>query len=717
MNHTSLTRLLDPQSVAVVGASAAPEKAGYQALRTLAGFEGRLVPINPGATEILGFKAYPSLAAARAATGTAPDLALLVIPAGAILDAIRDAASAGCGGVLIVSGGFGEAGAAGAQLQDEAAALCRTAGMRMLGPNTSGFIRPRTRCAASFAPGVEAFQHGPVAVVAQSGGVNLTLAFLIHRLGLGLSLALGLGNAADVDAADVLEHLADDPETKAIALHLEGVRDGRKLFDALRRVTPRKPVVAVTPGRADIGAFARSHTGNLIGAWDRRVAALRQAGVVVVDTTDEATDAVAALALARIPPRPDPGIGVLTGQAGPGLLIVDRLRTAAVRVPEFGAETLRRIESLLPPLTFLRNPVDTGRPSPSFPAVLRAIADDAAIDAIAVFALHEPAALDPVRVLSEAKDTLSRGMPAGRGSSAPLSRGVPEGRGVSKPLLFGTTALPESMDPTRAALAAAGIPAFGSPERLAGAMRALVEDARLAWGLGRAAATAAATPVPRPALEPPFDEAKAKALVAAYGIPTPRGVACRTHAEAITAFGSLRKPLAAKILAAEVAHKTEAGGVKLGIETPGALQSALAALDAIPLAGPRSYLVEEMAPPGVELIAGCVRDASFGPAVMVGLGGTAAEALQDTAVRLAPLTEGDALDMLGELRGTRLLDGWRGAPPADRRAIARALVALGRILLECPDLDEVEINPLRATADGVLALDALVSSAPQPATT
>jgi acetyltransferase len=209
-------------------------------------------------------------------------------------------------------------------------------------------------------------------------------------------------------------------------------------------------------------------------------------------------------------------------------------------------------------------------------------------------------------------------------------------------------------------------------------------------------------------LEPPFDEASAKALVAAYGIAVPAGVACGTHAEAHAAFAGLRKPVVAKILASEVAHKTEAGGVKVGIDSPAALEAALSALDAITLFGPRRYLVEEMAPAGTELIAGAVRDPSFGPVVLVGLGGTAAEALQDTVVRLAPIPEEDALDMLDELRGRRLLDGWRGAPLADRRAIARAIVALGRILLEQPLLGEIEINPLRVTAAGVLALDALV---------
>ena len=267
---------------------------------------------------MLGHKAYPSLRAAREATGVAIDLAILAIPSAGCLDALRDAVDAGCGGAMIVSGGFGESGGDGAVLQEQISALCRESGLRLLGPNTSGFIRPRTGCSASFAPGVEQLRPGDIAVVAQSGGVNLTLAFLIHRLGRGISLAVGLGNAVDVDAAETLEFLADDADTRAIALHLEGVAQGRRLYETLCRITPAKPVVAVTVGRAEIGAFAQSHTGKLIGSWERKLAALRQAGVVVVHSTDEVADAVAMLSRARVagpspipesacsPPRPDP---------------------------------------------------------------------------------------------------------------------------------------------------------------------------------------------------------------------------------------------------------------------------------------------------------------------------------------------------------------------------------------------------------------------------
>lgn len=680
----SLERLLDPRSVAVVGASTSPGKAGYQAVRTLRSFDGAVLPVNPTASEILGFKAYPSLAAASAAAG-APDLVVLAIPAAATPAAVREAATTGCGGVLIVSGGFAETGEEGARLQAGIEAACGASSLRVLGPNTSGFMRPRSGCAASFAPGVDALRPGPIGIVAQSGGVNLVLAFLAHERGLGLSLSVGLGNAVDVDAAAVLRHLAADADTRAIVLHLEGVRDGRALYETLLGVTPIKPVVVLTPGRADIGAFARSHTGNLIGAYDRKVAALRQAGAVVVDTAEEAIDAVAALSRKRAAPKPNPGIGLLTGQAGPGLLIADRLRASDVDVPELESASVERIASLLPPLTYLRNPVDTGRPGPAFPDVLRAVVDDPRIDAVGVFALHEPAALDPARVLSDAA------------------------RSASKPLAFGTLGLAADIAPTLAAAADAGVPAFSAPERLATALRALAEDARAQHRLARRASSASRLGASPELVAGATGEAGAKALLAAIGIPVPRGVVCAHHGDALQAFAALHKPVAVKILAEEIAHKTEVGGVKLGVENASALQSALAALDAIPVRGHRAYLVEEMAPPGVELILGAVRDPSFGPVVAIGLGGTAAEALQDTAVRLAPLDVDDVLEMLASLRGRKLLEGWRGAPAVDRTAIARAAAALGQLVLEQPEIAEIEINPLRAYAGGVLALDALVA--------
>lgn len=678
--RANLQRLFAPTSVAVVGASAAPEKAGYQALAALADFGGDVFPINPRLERILDRRAYPSLAA----IGRPVDLVLFVVPAAACAEAVDEAIASGCGGGVIMSGGFAETGSReGAAMQERIREACARSGLRLLGPNTAGFFNKGIGLIANFAPGIEHIRAGDVGVVAQSGGINLIASFLVDRLGAGVSCGIGLGNAADVDAADALEFLAEDPGTRAIALHLEGVKQGRRLYETLRRVTPLKPVAALPVGRDDIGEFARSHTGNLIGSYELKVAALRQAGAVVVDSTEALAGAAAALALGRVPPREAPGIGVLVGQAGAGLIVLDRLKSAGVRVPALGAQTLERIGALLPPMTYIKNPVDTGRPGPTFPEVLAALAGDEQIDAVAAFAIHEPAAVQPAQAFPEAR------------------------RRTAKPIVFGTMGPDTEVRRTAETLRAHGIFTAPSPERLAQAATALAEDAAGQWRLQQPLAPQA--PAAAPALGPAMDEHAAKQALAACGIAVPRAVACASHAEARAAFAALARPVALKILSTEIAHKTEAGGVHLGIADEAGLAAALDALDRVPLRGARRYLLEEMAPPGLELIVGAVRDRSFGPTVMVGLGGTLAEALRDTASRLAPLSPVEARQMLASLRGARLLDGWRGAPAVDREAVAQAIVRLGALLAAAPAVREIEINPLRAYPHGVLALDALIA--------
>lgn len=676
----NLQRLFAPNSVAVFGASAAAEKAGYQALAALADFAGPVYPINPRAETILGRRVYPSLSA----VGQPIDLVLFVVPAGACVAGVEEAIATGCGGGVIMSGGFAETGTReGAAMQERIRELCARSGFRLLGPNTAGFFNKGLGLIANFAAGIDRIRPGDVGVVAQSGGINLIASFLVDRLGGGVSCGIGLGNAADIDAADALEFLALDPGTRAIALHLEGVKQGRRLHDTLRRVTPLKPVVALPVGRHEIGEFARSHTGNLIGSYDLKVAALRQAGAVVVDSTDDLAVVAGALALARVPARRAPGIGVLVGQAGAGLIVLDRLKSAGARVPALGQEALERIGALLPPMTYIKNPVDTGRPGPAFADVLTALAADGEIDAVAAFALHEPATLQPEEAL-----------PAARART-------------SKPIVFGTMGPEAEVRRTAERLRAQGIFTAPSPERLARAAAALAEDAAGQWRLAQAADSAAAHAMP--ALAPGMDEHAAKQALAACGIAVPRGAACATRAEASAAFRAFGGAVVAKILSGEVVHKTEAGGVHLGIADDASLAGALDALERLPLRGPRRYLIEEMAPAGLELIVGAVRDPSFGPTVMVGLGGTLAEAIRDTATRLAPLSLAEAHEMLSSLRGARLLDGWRGAPKVDRDAVAHVIVRLGALLAAAPAVREIEINPLRVYPQGVLALDALVA--------
>ncbi|MGL4408373.1 MAG: acetate--CoA ligase family protein [Zoogloea sp.] len=678
----NLARLFNPRSIAVVGASTDPSKAGSQALRTLSGFPGQLMAVNPKAKEILGFPCYPSVAELPEGV----DLAVLAIPAEFCIPAAEEAARRGVGGIFIISGGFGETGEAGAKLQAQLAEICQRTGLRLLGPNTSGFINPHAQCVASFVPGVEQLPKGRVAVVAQSGGVNLTVSFLVAQCGGGISTAVGLGNAVDISAADMLPLLADDPHTGAIALHLEGVPNGRALFDAVRYASARKPVVALVAGKNDIGEFAVSHTGNLMGSHQRTLSALQQAGAVIVERTEDLAQGAVALSHGRLPASPQPALALVTGQAGPGLLIADGLKSHGVRLPELDATTQARIQQQLPPMTFIKNPVDTGRPGPGFGEVLKAVAEADGVDALLVYSLNEPAVLDPQQVL-----------PVARAASG-------------KPVLFGTQGVAGEIAPTLARLNDQGVTAVASPERLVLAGQVLAADARAQWRLSQPQPTPS-DPGPAPddrPLQGAFDEDRAKALLASYGITSPRRRLCTSAQQVRETFQEINGPVVLKIAAHDVPHKTEVGGVHLNLRSEAQIDNALQAISRIPTADPGKVLIEAMAPEGVELIVGGLRDPSWGPIVVIGLGGVMAEAMGDSAVRLAPLGDGEVDEMLDSLRGKALLNGFRHLPVCHRPSIAAVVQGLSRLLADHPEIAEVEINPLRVNATSAQALDALV---------
>lgn len=673
---TRLAPLFAPRGIAVVGASRDPAKLGAVMARSLTGAPVPVLGVNSRDVDEAAHR-YGSVADAVAATGAAVDLAVLCVPAAVSAQAVADAAAGGARAALVCSGGFAEAGGPGIGHQRDLVAAAAAAGVALLGPNTSGFLAPSRSLTASFVPGAAAVPAGSVAVVAASGGVNHALAFLLAEAGVGVSLAVGLGNAVDVTAADVLAHLATDEATTAIALHVEAVTDGPALVAAVRAASRRVPVVALVVGRNDVAEFARSHTGALATSWRTTRAALRAAGAVLVDDERALVDVVTALSVLRLPATAEPGVAVVTAQAGPGLLHVDGLRGRGVDVPPLAPPTRERLAELLPPLTYQANPVDTGRPGPTFGSVLAAVAADPAVDLVSGYALSEPDALDLVAAVA----------------------------GIITPLVVGVGGPADQVEPVRAALRDAGVPSVTSPAALTTAVAALVEDAR-----GRAAGLPPAESPARVAVPPgDLDEDAAKSLLGRLGIATPPRRACADRAGAHAALAELPGPVAVKLLDAAVTHKSDVGGVHLGVRDAAGLD---AALDALEAAGHRRFLVESMAPPGVDLLAGAARDPVFGPVVLLGLGGVVAEALADVAVLPAPVTPAVAATLADELAGRALLDGFRGGPVADRAALGTVLAALGDLLVTTPELSEVEINPLRVTADGLVALDAVVTRGP-----
>ena len=647
--------------------------------RSLSRFPGTVVGVNARDADPAA-RRFATVADAAAASSDPIDLAVLCVPAAVSAQALTDAARAGVRAALVCSGGYAEAGGAGVGYQEELMAAAREAGVALLGPNTSGFFAPARSLTASFVPGAGAVPPGSVAVVAASGGVNHALSFLLAEADVGVSLAVGLGNAIDVTAADVLTHLAEDGSTAAVALHVESVADGPALTAAIRALTERVPVVALVVGRNDVAEFARSHTGALATSWRTTRAALRAAGAVLVDDERELVDAVTALSAVRLPPLADPGIGVVTAQAGPGLLHVDGLRGRGVAVPPLGERDPGRARAAAPTTDL------PGQPRghrPARPRVRRGAGHRGSRPGRGPRQRVRPLrARCPRPPRRRGERSRRRRRSGGRRAGRSARPGDATAAGAAQARGAGAAAVPRR-----------------SPSRSRRSSRT------------PAPGPAGAAMRPRPPMRVTvpsrdLDEDEAKTLLGQLGIATPPRRACSDRAEAHRALAELPGPLAVKLLDAEVTHKSDVGGVHLGVRDAAALDAALDALEAI---GAARFLVESMAPAGIDLIVGASRDPVFGPVVLVGLGGVVAEALADVAVTPAPLSVQDGGALADGLSGRALLDGFRGGPVADRTALGGVLAALGDLLVAHPEIDDVEINPLRVTADGLLALDAVLT--------
>jgi acetyltransferase len=693
-----LEPLFAPRGIVVIGASSSPGKLGAAMARSLAIFPAPVLLVNERRPDP-GAGVYRSVAEAVEATGAPVDLAVLCVPAPATAGALAEAAAAGARAALVCAGGFAEAGGPGRAYQADVAAVVGHTGLRLLGPNTSGFLAPGRGLVVSFVPGADRIPAGSISLVAGSGGVLHAVAFLLGAAGLGLHLGVGIGNGLDVTAADVLDHLAHvSGPPGPVALHVEGVTDGRRLVQAVERVTEHVPVVALVVGRNDVGDLARSHTGALTPTWRTARAALRAAGAVLVDDERDMVDALVALEKGRLTAQADPGVGLVTGQAGPAVLFTDRLKTAGVSVPPVTPATTTRLAELLTALTHQGNPVDTGRPGETFTDVLAAVGADPAIDLLTVYALLEPGAFDLTAAVTAAADRLG-----------------PDGT----PLVVATGGPPDDVAAARRALAASGVAAYDGVAGAVSGVRALVDDARAR--AARSGAGPAVRLVVPEGFTLPIGEDEGKQLLTWLGIATPARRACDDRADAHAALARLGAPVVVKMLEPVVLHKARVGGVRLGVRTGADLDAALDALDA---AGARRYLVEETAPAGLDFIVGARRDHLFGPMVLVGLGGDLAEDLATVAVRPAPLSEALAAAMLDELLGsTGVAGGGRTAAAAaghdrvDRRALAAAITSLGALLTAVPELAEIEINPLRATVDGrLVALDAVVDGVSEAGT-
>lgn len=675
-----LQPLFAPRGVVVVGASTVPDKLGGVMAASLSSYDGHVALVNARAEGM-----HANVGSAVDASPDGIDLAVLCVPASACADVVAECGEAGIRAALICAGGFAEAGGEGVAHQARLEVAAARSGVRLLGPNTSGFFSPSRSLLASFVPGVSTLEPGAVGVVAASGGLNHALAFAFQREGCGLSLGVGIGAGIDVSAPEVLTYLVQDPSTRAIALHLENVSDGDAMLATVREVTREKPVIAMVVGKHDIGEFAQSHTGALATSWRTTRELLRQAGAVVVDHVDELVVATSVLAAGRLSPSASPAAALVTAQAGPGLVIADALHEAGVGLPTLSQETQDAVAELLPPMTYQANPVDTGRPGPQHDELVSIVAADAAIDVTAVYALTEPVV-----------DLVASAVPAHESGRAVVV-------GIDGPGPDVTEAVGKA--------AAAGVPLVVGPRALATAVSALAEDAR------RQAAASSSAMVGGPSLEVstgPWSEDVAKRILHDAGVRTPVRRICSTRDEARRALADIGGSVVLKVSDATILHKSDIGGVRLGISDPTALDEAFDELAAL---GSGEVLVEQMVGPGVDLIVGARRDPVFGPVVMVGVGGTATEVYADVAIAAVPCPRDDLVSLADRLQARTMLDGHRGGPPVDRGALADVLGIVGDLLVHNPRLAEVEVNPLRASEAGLIALDAVLVAEPQDTAT
>ncbi|HET9274647.1 MAG TPA: acetate--CoA ligase family protein, partial [Gemmatimonadales bacterium] len=694
----SLDPILRPRSIAVLGASRTPGTIGHQVVANLQryGFHGPVYPVNPNAQAVCSIRSAPSI-------GAIPDpvdLAVIVVPKQHVVEAAIECGEKGVRGLVVISAGFREIGGEGVVRERQLMDVVRRYGIRLIGPNCLGVLNadPAISMNATFAPVMP--PSGKVAFVSQSGALGLSVLDYAREYGIGIAQFVSIGNRPDVSSNDLLAYWENDPSVAVILMYVESFGNPRRFLEIAGRITKRKPIVLVKSGRSKAGArAASSHTGALAGSDSAVDALLAQAGVFRAETVEELFEL--AIGLEAYPLPRSRRTAVVTNAGGPGILAADALEARGLELPGFTPETEGKLRALLPEEASVRNPVDmiASASAEAYRQVLDVVLTDPGIDsAIAVF-------VPPVATRqSDVVDAIVRAS-AHRGAKPVLA------------VLMGRDGLPEG----RAELRQCGVPAYMFPESAARALAALVRHRDWAAlpslpaespAVDRAAAARILEQVFASGRRALLDE-EPFAVLEAYGIPAVASRRAATADAAVAAAEEVGFPVALKVVSDRILHKSDIGGVRVGLRGPEEVREAYADITAagaraVPDAPPEGVLVQQMGGEGRELIVGLARDPSFGPLIMFGLGGVLAEAIQDVVFRLAPLDRRIAGEMVRGIRAARLLQAFRGQPPVDLVAVEDVLLRVSRLALDFPEIDELDLNPVLASDRGAIALDARI---------
>lgn len=702
---SSLDPILRPRSIAVIGASRKRDSIGWQIMDNLLthGFDGPVYPVNPKADAIHSVPAYRSIGDVPAAV----DLAVIVVPKQHVLTVVRESVDAGVRGFVVISAGFREVGGPGVEREQELLELVRSNGLRMVGPNCMGVLNtePGVSMNATFAPATP--PSGPVAFMSQSGAMGLSILDYAESLGIGISMFVSAGNKADVSGNDLLEYWRDDPETQLILLYIESFGNPSKFVEIAQEITRQKPICVVKSGRSGAGArAAASHTGALAQTDLATDAILRQAGAIRAQTVEELFDYAAAFSNQPLPRGKR--VAIVTNAGGPGIILADACETHGLDVAALSDDTQKRLRDALPEEASVKNPVDmiASAGATSYELALDCVLRDPGVDAaIASF-------VPPLGIHTEDIAKALVRTNAAHPDKTLLA------------VLMGQEGLPAGL----ATLHEADIPGYLFPESAARALSVLWrQKERQERPPGELVeldcdddAVQAAVERTRAAGALKLSEADALRVLEAYRVPvTPWVLAEGSDAStACSRATELGFPVAAKIISPDIIHKTEFGAVRLDIETADELEQSIPEM----LESVRRHfdgetpridgiLLQQMAPKGREIIIGLNRMPSVGPMVLFGLGGIYVEALADVALRMCPITDVDAEEMIREVKMYKLLEGIRGEPPRDLEALADSLLRVSQLAGRHPDIAEMDINPLVSLAEGAVAVDARIQLA------
>lgn len=700
----SLRALLRPRSVAVIGASRRVDHAGHQVVRNLlrAGFTGTIHPVNPRCDYLLGLSCHASIGE------VAPvDLAVVAVPAAAVLGVVRECARGGVRNLVILASGFAEVGPEGRRLQDEVLAVARGAGMRLVGPNCLGIANtdPDVRLDATFSP--RSVAHGRVAMMAQSGAVGIAALQRAEELGVGLSAFISAGNKADISGNDLLMYAAEDDATDVVALYLESFGNPRKFSRLARRLTEHKPVVALLGGSSRTGRQgAVGHTAAAVTSASAVEALFRQCGVIGVDGLEQLLQTTSVLANQPLPTGRR--VGIVSNAGGPGILAADACERAGLQLTTLSVETMARIRERVPDASSVQMPVDLGSgvDGEAYSDVISTIARSGEVDMLIVLRTALPAL--SYASFARALRTALRGEPGEAVAPVATVAVMLDQRGPSRPITAGGHHVPVFAFPEDAARALGPIATYA--QWRAESRQAVAEAASGSRAAARDVITRTASVAADGGRLP---EPDVRQLLAAYGIGVLPSVLADGAEEAVDAAEWLGYPVAVKIADPDIVHRTDVGGVRLGLGSADEVRLAAHELLRRRAVHP-GLLVQRQVAKGVELIAGVTQDKVFGPLVMVGYGGTYTELIDDRSFRLTPLSRADAAAALGELRTAPLLSGYRGAPPSDAAAVEHLLVCLGQLADDVPEVAEIDLNPVIVHERGVSVVDAKIRLRPLP---